>query len=116
MDVVMDAIRTAVARHIGARLYPSKGQMLRILGALRTAHRGAGHKGTIPDAAFPAVADGQYAAVGGHGNAVRERTAVHYSAQNTVMRILVNGTRAVSRAWAWTGSPGIGEEQIAFGI
>ena len=70
----------------------------------------------IPDAAFPAVADGQHAVVGGHGNAVRERTAVHNPAQNTVVRILIDGTRAVSRAWAGTGSPGIGEEQIAFGI
>src|ERR1700722_13795602 len=90
--------------------------MQRILGALRAAHRGAGHESAVPDAPFPAVADGHHAVVGRHGNAVRERTAVHYSAQNTVVRILVDGTRAISRAWAGSSSPRIGEEQIAFGI
>src|SRR5690348_12908792 len=100
MDVVMDPVGTAVARHIAACLYPSKGQMQRILGALRAAHRGASHEGAVPDAAFPAVADGQRIVVGGHGNAIRERTAVHDPAQNTVVRILIDGAGAVSRAWA----------------
>ena len=90
--------------------------MQRILGALRAAHRRAGHEWAVPDAAFPEVADGQHVVVGRHGNAVRERTAVHHLAQNAVARILVHGARVVGHARSGTGSPGIGEEQIALGI
>ena len=51
-----------------------------------------------------------------HGDTVRERAAVHHPAQHAVTRILVDGAGTVGRVGSGTGSPRIGEEQIALGI
>src|ERR1700712_1127639 len=116
MDVVMDTVGSAVARHVTACLHGTKCQMQWILGALGTPHGWAGYEGAVPDAAFPEVAHGQHGVIGRHGDAVWKRAAVHHLAQDAIPGILVNSPGAIRRAWSGTGSPRVSEEQIAFDI
>src|SRR5450432_4144653 len=116
MDVVMDAIGSAVAGHIGARLYRAESQMQWVLGALRAADRGTCREAGIQHAACPEVTDGQHGVIGRHGDAVREQATVHHPAQNSVAGILINRAGLIGYVWSGTGTPGIGEEQISFGV
>src|SRR5215472_2860677 len=97
----MDAVGAAVSRTIGARLDASEHRVGWVFGALRAAHRRAGHEGCVPHAPRGTVPN---------RDPVWEQAAVHHLAQGTVARILVDCACSVAHVGPRSGGPGIGEE------
>src|SRR6516225_2313463 len=101
----MNAIGSAVARDIGARLDAGEGQMQRVFRALRAAHIRTVREQSVPHAPRVKVADRDPSVVRINSNPIWEQAAVHHFAQDAVARILVDRSGTVAHVGPWTGGP-----------